>query len=264
MRFSPGYAVLAASSILLADRLRASADPALTRVDCYSEVPGYKDNGTYTWQTDGYCQGQCIQMGYPVMALYRGNVCLCGDELPPNATKTTGCDSKCSGFPDHLCGGKSAYEVFLTGTTPTVAIMDQESATSSTTSTAGVTVVTQAGQTIVVTASSEPEPSTKSDGGGVNTAGIAAGVVVGVVGLSVIIGAAFFFLRRRKSRQLEEEYRRNAEINAFAQKKPTTPNSDSRWDGDYMAQRRQSNGSIADDQDFSRRILTVTNPDGRY
>jgi cell wall integrity and stress response component len=97
----------------------------------------------------------------------------------------------------------------------------------------------------------------------VNTAGIAAGVVVGVVALSVIIGAAFFFLRRKRARKLEGEYRRNAEISAFAQKKPNTPSSDSRWDGDYMAQRRQSNGSIDDDQDFSRRILTVTNPDGR-
>lgn len=90
-----------------------------------------------------------------------------------------------------------------------------------------------------------------------NTAGVAAGVVVGVVALCAIVGAAFFFLRRKKAKQLEEEYRRNAEINAFAQKKPTTPNSDGRWDGDYMAQRRQSNGSIDDDQDFSRRILTV-------
>jgi cell wall integrity and stress response component len=33
--------------------------------------------------------------------------------------------------------------------------------------------------------------------------------------------------------------------------------SDSRFDGDFMAQRRQSNGSIDDDQDFSRRILQV-------
>jgi cell wall integrity and stress response component len=30
-----------------------------------------------------------------------------------------------------------------------------------------------------------------------------------------------------------------------------------------MAERRQSNGSIDDDHDFSRRILQVTNPDHR-
>lgn len=34
--------------------------------------------------------------------------------------------------------------------------------------------------------------------------------------------------------------------------------SDARWDSDFMAQRRQSNGSIADAGDFSRRILQVS------
>jgi cell wall integrity and stress response component len=90
-----------------------------------------------------------------------------------------------------------------------------------------------------------------------NTAGIAAGVVVGIVGLGAIIGAAIFFYRRHKRRAVEEEYRRNAEINSFVQKKPMSGSSDSRWDGNHMAERRQSNGSIADDEDFSRRILQV-------
>jgi cell wall integrity and stress response component len=101
MRFSLPNAVLAA--LFLADRLSAEAYNETTRVDCYSEVPGYKNNGTYTWQTDGYCQRQCVNLGYPVMALHDGLECLCGDEIPPNATKTTGCDSACSGFPSHLC-----------------------------------------------------------------------------------------------------------------------------------------------------------------
>lgn len=102
MRFSL-HAVLTASYILLADRSSAINYNSTTRIDCYSDVPGYKNNGTYTWQTDGYCQIQCVAMGYPVMALYGGDECLCGDQIPPNATKTTGCDSKCSGFPSHLC-----------------------------------------------------------------------------------------------------------------------------------------------------------------
>lgn len=159
-------------------------------------------------------------------------------------------------------GGSSAYDVYLTGMTSSVAIMDESSATTSagtTTTAAGVTYVTQAGQTIVITASSEASTSAKSSssGGSSNTAGIAAGVVVGVVALSAIIGAAIFFWRRQQKKRVEEEYRRNAEINSFAQK-PASMSSDSRWDGDFMAQRRQSNGSIADDQDFSRRILQVS------
>jgi cell wall integrity and stress response component len=98
-------------------------------------------------------------------------------------------------------------------------------------------------------------------GGGSNTAGIAAGVVVGVVGLAAIVGASLFFIRRQKRRAVEESYRRNAAINGFVgnnTKPAAAPMSNSRWDGDFMAERRRSNGSIADDEDFSRRILTVS------
>lgn len=119
--------------------------------------------------------------------------------------------------------------------------------------------MTQAGQTIFLTPTSEPQ-NTAPSSSQPNTAGIAAGVVVGIVGLGAIIGAAVFFIRRHKRKAVEEEYRRNAEINAFVQKKPMSAGSDSRWDGNHMAERRLSNGSIADDEDFSRRILKVGNP----
>lgn len=85
-----------------------------------------------------------------------------------------------------------------------------------------------------------------------NTAAIAAGVVVGVVGVAALAGAAFFFYRSRK--QKARGYRGGRDSGPPSM-------SDSRFDGQYMAQRRQSNGSIDDDQDFSRRILQVTNPD---
>jgi cell wall integrity and stress response component len=120
-------------------------------------------------------------------------------------------------------------------------------------------VVTEAGQTIVVTAASETNATTHSKSSS-NTAGIAVGVVVGVVGFASLVGGAIFFYRYKRRKSIEEEYRRNAEINNFVTKdKPMSSSSmsDSRFDGDFMAQRRQSNGSIADDQDFSRRILKV-------
>lgn len=92
-----------------------------------------------------------------------------------------------------------------------------------------------------------------------NTAGIAAGVVVGVVGLAAIIGGVWFFLRRRRQRQVEEDYRRNAAgVNEFINGGKTSASSmnDSRIDPSFM-DRRQSNGSIADNEDYSRRILKV-------
>jgi cell wall integrity and stress response component len=57
---------------------------------------------------------------------------------------------------------------------------------------------------------------------------------------------------------MPEQYRRNDIDNFGAKPMSQSSQSDSRFDGDFMAQRRQSNGSIDDDQDFSRRILQVT------
>jgi cell wall integrity and stress response component len=94
-----------------------------------------------------------------------------------------------------------------------------------------------------------------------NTAGIAAGVVVGIVGLAAIMGGVWFFMRRRRQKQAEDDYRRNAaNVTDFvAGGKLHTSNSsmnDSRLDPSFV-DRRQSNGSIADNEDYSRRILKV-------
>ncbi|KAL8673552.1 MAG: hypothetical protein Q9168_002041 [Polycauliona sp. 1 TL-2023] len=145
---------------------------------------------------------------------------------------------------------------------------------------ASTVVVTAPGQTqpVAVTPAESPKPSK-----GPNTAGIAAGVVVGVVVLCALGGGLFFFLRRRKRRALEEDYQRNP-ANPFeteTESKPPASShsmSDSRLEPSVMMQRRQSDGSIADNQDYSRRILKVgvdlayrynrtdsvqvTNPDG--
>jgi hypothetical protein len=68
-------------------------------------------------------------------------------------------------------------------------------------------------------------------------------------------------LRRRRQKQAEEDYRRNAaNIDNFVSggKLHTSASSmnDSRIDPSFM-DRRQSNGSIADNEDYSRRILKV-------
>ncbi|KAL8849489.1 MAG: hypothetical protein Q9221_005571 [Calogaya cf. arnoldii] len=127
--------------------------------------------------------------------------------------------------------------------------------------------------TVVVTAPGQTQPAavpaaeTIAPSKGPNTAGIAAGVVVGVVAACAIAGLLFFFLRRRKRGALEEEYPSNA-VNPFEMETESKPPasshsmSDSRLEPSVMLQRRQSDGSIADNQDYSRRILKVTNPDG--
>jgi hypothetical protein len=82
--------------------------------------------------------------------------------------------------------------------------------------------------------------------------------VIGVVGFAALCGAGFFFWRSKQNKT-------NAAFGGgttggYGRDSNPPSMSDSRFDGDYMAQRRQSNGSIDDDHDFSRRILQVNIP----
>ncbi|KAH0542374.1 hypothetical protein FGG08_003219 [Glutinoglossum americanum] len=165
-----------------------------------------------------------------------------------------------------MCGGSDYWSVFLTGTQANVDSVDSSSSSSAAPSgskSAGPSVVTVGGlvgSTVVVTA---PGGSGSGKASGGSKAGIAAGVVVGIIVVGAIVGGAWFYLRARKRRALEEEYRRNATINSFIAKPGSTSSiSDSRLEPSVMMQRRMSDGSIADNQDYSRRILKVTNPDG--
>lgn len=149
--------------------------------------------------------------------------------------------------------------MMLTGMPGKVPVYSSSSSSSSTStstdSESTSTTTSEAG-----TSSATPTDEASDDDGGPNVAGIAAGVVVGVVALCGLIGGAFFFLKYRKRKDLVDEYRRNATISSFvAGGKPFSESSmsDSRLEPSMMDQRRQSNGSIADDQDFSRRILKV-------
>lgn len=129
---------------------------------------------------------------------------------------------------------------------------DSSSSVKKSTAAPSSTAAASATPTPSKTAVSEPDSKP-------NTAGIAAGVVVGVVGLAAIIGGVWFFLRRRRQKQAEEDYRRNAAgVNDFINGGKTSASSvnDSRIDPSFM-DRRQSNGSIADNEDYSRRILKV-------
>ena len=91
------------------------------------------------------------------------------------------------------------------------------------------------------------------------------GVVCGFLAVAGVGGAAFFFFRRRRNSEIEEEHRRNAAVNAFISggKPPSSSGgmsmSDSRLDP-VLVNRRMSDGSIADNQDYSRRILRVRDP----
>ena len=84
-----------------------------------------------------------------------------------------------------------------------------------------------------------------------------------IVAVAAIIGGVYFFLRRRKRQSAEDEYKRSNQVTDFMRgagerKGPGSGysyGSDSRLDPE--AGRRNSVGSLADNQDYSRRILRV-------
>ncbi|KAH7369778.1 hypothetical protein BKA65DRAFT_4983 [Rhexocercosporidium sp. MPI-PUGE-AT-0058] len=263
-------ALFAATNVLALDR---------TSQGCFSSSTGMIFNDTLQYNSRGSCGDNCYALQYATFAMTNSSYCYCGENLPPASTKVDNskCTIGCPGFGSELCGARGYWNVYITGMTTDVtnaaaaASDTAKSSTASATSSAKPSVVTVGGQTVVVTAGSEvtsaaASSGSASGGGGPSKAGIAAGVVVGVVAIAAIIGGLFLFMRNRKRKEIEEEYKRNAAVSSFISggKPPTSSGgassfNDMRLDPAVMAQRRMSDGSIADNQDYSRRILKVTN-----
>ncbi|KAI0123764.1 hypothetical protein BJ170DRAFT_598964 [Xylariales sp. AK1849] len=274
---------LAISAVLAGCRLVSATDaaeeqpvtsPVLgtdTVHGCYSSIGNLVFNQTDNFNTQGACAGYCRDMGKTVGAS-QSEDCYCGDKYPALNTLVADseCGEPCPGFGDQACGGLDTYTVYNTGVKVQVAneanVTDSTSSTSTSaaaeaTSTTAPSVVTISNSVVVTPTQSA---SSSSSSGGSNTLGIAVGSVVGVVAVLGIGGAIFYFTKRRRNRDIEEEHRRNAAVNAFISggKPPSSSGglsiSDQRLDP-VMVQRRLSSGSIADEQDYSRRILRVTN-----
>ncbi|KAI9643195.1 WSC domain [Ciborinia camelliae] len=280
-------AIIAAAALFSNAIAAPSPEPStiayktLTYKGCFSSGDGLTKNSTYTYNSKGYCQTQCVPIDYAVQATYNSDECWCGDDLPPAAdlVDDSYCNSPCAGIDTEMCGGTKLYwSVYLTGTESSAPNYDPAAAASSSsaayalthTSTSTPSVVTVGGQTVTVQASAAAAASssaaalTDKSSSGPSKAGIAAGVVVGVLLAAALAGGIFIMMRNKKRREVEEEYRRNAAVNNFVAggKSPVSSGgasfNDTRLDP-TLAHRRMSDGSIADNQDYSRRILKVTN-----
>ncbi|KAL7898236.1 hypothetical protein HDV63DRAFT_29962 [Trichoderma sp. SZMC 28014] len=272
------------SHVVRANLQVPSAQPvpgAVRSAGCWSS----KGNLTATSGVDatkvssGSCNDLCQSKKFPVTGL-QGAQCYCGMLYPPadDVAPDSKCTYPCPGFGNEACGtlgNPGFFSLWNTGinidppnyTPPASTTSSTSSSSSSTSSTSSdaETSSAAADPSSPATQSAEPTPSNAPSGGSkTNVAGIAAGTVVGVVVLGGLLGAAFFTFRRRRNAEIEEEHRRNAAVNAFinGSKPPSTSGSismtDSRLDP-VMAHRRLSDGSIADNEDYSRRILRVTN-----
>lgn len=232
---------------------------------CFSSWGNLVFNSTPSFNTKSACAFDlCHAGGFEVAATSGGNQCYCGNEYPPkeSVVDDSKCDVPCPGYGVEACGGIDFYTVYNTGITLGVKYTpDNDTTSSATPSVVASSTVVSGGQTSVVYVTSSPS-SEPEDKGGPPMGGIIAGVVVGVVVLGAAFGGLWFYMRQKRNREIEEEHRRNAAVNAFMGGKPPgssggySMETDTRLDP-VMAQRRMSSGSIADNQDYSRRILRV-------
>ncbi|XP_044722158.1 WSC domain-containing protein [Hirsutella rhossiliensis] len=238
----------------------------------------YKSGGNMTTHTvenmsSGSCNEVCKKGKFPVSGL-QGPQCYCGFVYPPasDVVEDGNCNYPCPSYPLEACGGlgnPGHWSVYNTGVTVNVGDYEPASSSSSSSSsdpTRSSTTDSDSTAPAIVTQTRTARPSAAGDEvkSGPNTAPIVAGSVAGVVAAALLIGGIFFFIRRRRNSEIEEEHRRNAAVNAFinGSKPPGSSGSmsmtDSRLDP-VLAHRRMSDGSIADNEDYSRRILRVTN-----
>ena len=92
-------------SVNLNPVVTAAGLAAITNKGCFSSASGLVSQGSYDFQSSGYCQKLCANKNKPVMALKNGDECYCGDLLPPSGDSAhpSDCDSPCSGFDQDNC-----------------------------------------------------------------------------------------------------------------------------------------------------------------
>lgn len=160
-----------------------------------------------------------------------------------------------------LGGGIETFSIYNTGLNLSVPYLGEEEEDSKSSKVPSSTAIATAPASTVVVTQAPASSAPPSEQGGTNVAGIVAGVVVGVVVFAAVLAGGFLYMRKKRNREIEEEHRRNAAVNAFIGKPPGSSGglsmTDSRLDP-VMAHRRLSDGSIADNQDYSRRILRVS------
>ncbi len=114
MQSKPSKAVATVFSLLLCALTpvlaQDSSTPSVaasqyTYSGCYSSSNPLSDQGSWTYQSPGYCQQKCVAMNKPVMGTTKGLNCWCGDLLPDASSKVSDpqCNTKCQGFDKDMC-----------------------------------------------------------------------------------------------------------------------------------------------------------------
>ncbi|KAJ5833768.1 Carbohydrate-binding WSC subgroup [Penicillium riverlandense] len=237
------------------------------------------------FQSNGACETTCKNYAFGVL---QGKKCWCSNVAPSSSStsKTSDCDTSCPGYPNDSCGsaaqGVYAY-VAISGNSPTSTAGGSSSTSSSSTTTSDRVVQTTSsnGQVVTITEVA-PTPtasssSSNSSGGSSLSGGAIAGIVIGVLGgLALIAGLVIlvFFYRRRSRAEspapsqdmTDNRTSRGSSFMPSAQSGNGRPNqfTDNRLRTDavvYSHGRQDSSTSLQDNEDYSRPVLRLTNPD---
>lgn len=83
---------------------------AVTSQGCYVDDSSLTSLGAYSYQSEGYCAGQCTAQGSAVFAMANGDECACGNTLPSSSVASTNCNTSCVGYPPNTC--KCLFKLF--------------------------------------------------------------------------------------------------------------------------------------------------------
>lgn len=97
-------ALLALSLSTVGVHAQGSIDD-MTYAGCFSSSQPLDDQGSYTYQTSGYCRPLCEDQGAAVFGLSDGSNCWCGNQLPAANSKVSdsNCDVGCNGYDKENC-----------------------------------------------------------------------------------------------------------------------------------------------------------------
>ncbi|KAJ5280404.1 Carbohydrate-binding WSC subgroup [Penicillium angulare] len=282
------HASIFLSTLALLPRALASSDLAY----CATENTGTSGAVVNNYQSNGACEDTCASYGLGILQ-YKD--CWCSNVAPANSStvETTKCDSACPGYPSDSCGSasKGVYAYILINSksissTATAASISHTEA--GTTTTANVALTTSANgdvKTITVaasesTSSSDATTSSTSDKGSSGLGGGSiAGIVVGVVGGLALVGALVFliFFYRKRARSASpvpsgDMTDRNSQASNWSRgvfpggtggsmNRQNTFTDNRMRNGVYPNGSRDSSVSLQDNEDYSRPVLRLANPD---
>ncbi|KAA8916972.1 hypothetical protein TRICI_000870 [Trichomonascus ciferrii] len=284
-----GQLILVALAMLTA----TAQDGGYGEEGCFEDSGSLKKAYTNIYNSAGKCYDACKQKGSAVFAM-QGQKCYCGNALPSKTASSSKCKETCPGFPDDTCGGDDSWSVFtiagksVSSAAPSSTSSSTTSSKSSSSSSSSSTSSSSSSSSSSSTRSSSTSASrdssaasaTATDDGDKKASGIGggaiAGIVIGIVAALGLIGAALVFWRKRRNAHNDynpstspdgfrdpfgvHESKLSSASTAVNSQSPPMP-VDQRLNPAMLGERRISDGSLADEQDYSRKILRVTNPD---